>query len=156
MAFCTKCGAEVADGQKVCTACGAQMEVKANAQFDVNEAVSKVLDTADTTAEYDAADIANNKVWAILSYIFILFLLPLFIAKDSKFAHFHASQGLNLCILDIACGVVGFILGFIPIVGTVVGILLSLVVLAFMVLGIVNAATGKAKELPVIGQFHII
>ena len=43
--------------------------------------------------------------------------------------------------------------------GSIVGILLGLVNLVFLVmlvLGIVNAAKGRAKELPVIGKFKIL
>ncbi|MBP3706603.1 MAG: DUF4870 domain-containing protein [Clostridia bacterium] len=155
MAFCTKCGAEIAEGQH-CANCSAQNNQKANTQFDINSVIDKVVNTADTTAEYDAADIANNKVWAILSYIFILFLLPLFIAKDSKFAHFHASQGLNLCILSVLSGIVCAILACIPIIGWLLSVIIGLIPTALMVLGIVNAAMGKAKELPFIGSFRII
>jgi len=40
-------------------------------------------------------------------------------------------------------------------VGTLLG-LVNLVFLVMLVLGIVNAANGRAKELPVIGKFKIL
>ena len=42
-------------------------------------------------------------------------------------------------------------LGWIPLVGWIIKTVLGLAVTILMVIGIVNAATGKAKELPFIG-----
>lgn len=36
------------------------------------------------------------------------------------------------------------------------GFILAIPSLAFLILGIINAANGKAKELPIIGKFRII
>ena len=41
-------------------------------------------------------DVEANKTVAALSYISILFLVPLLGKRDSKFAQFHAKQGLIL------------------------------------------------------------
>lgn len=54
--------------------------------------------TADLTDQFDKADVEQNKVMAILAYFGILVLIPILAAKDSKFARFHANQGLLLCI----------------------------------------------------------
>lgn len=110
----------------------------------------------------DVADADNNKVYGILSYLSILFFVPLLAAKDSVFAKFHANQGmvafLTGLILNAATGIVGGILGTLRLgwLAGIIGSLVNLVMLAFAVIGIINAAQGKAKELPLIGQFHII
>lgn len=55
--------------------------------------------------------------------------------------------------------VLGFILRFIPIFGSIAIFLLGLVNIIFLVLaiiGIVNAVNGKAKELPIIGKYRVI
>ncbi|MBQ7604227.1 MAG: hypothetical protein IJU75_04670 [Clostridia bacterium] len=101
-------------------------------------------------------DIADNKVMAILAYLWILFLIPLFAAKESKFARFHANQGIILFIASIVVGIASAILGLIPIVGAIVGWLLSICLFVFFILGIVNAVQGKAKELPFIGGIKIL
>lgn len=46
-------------------------------------------------------DINSNKGYAILSYFSLLVLIPIFAAKDSKFARFHANQGLVLMIAEV-------------------------------------------------------
>ena len=124
--------------------------------------INNVMNTPDTTAEYTQEDINNNKIMAILAYI--IFLVPLFAAKDSKFARFHTNQGLVLFICDIVVmivlGIVTAIIAFIPVVGLILsGIIcavIPIVLLVFHILGIVNAAQGKAKELPIIGKFKIL
>ncbi len=175
MAFCSKCGQQVEDGVKFCPACGAAIggteEPKAEEKKDLGAQISALNDTADTTADYDAQDIAANKAMAILAYLGILVLIPIFAAKESKFARFHANQGLVLLIAWVAWGIVGAIIGaivsaiFLAIswrllfIVTIFNILIWLIHAAFAVLailGIVNAASGKAKELPIIGKYKIL
>ncbi len=126
---------------------------------DFEEKVKKVLDTKDTTSEYDAKDVEDNKVMAVLSYIWLLFLVPLFAAKDSKFARFHCNQGIVLAIVATVGGIIFSILSGIPLIGWlfwVVGGLLGLACFILMIIGIVNAVNGKVKELPVIGGIRIL
>lgn len=110
----------------------------------------------------DPADVNANKAVSILAYIGILFLIPLFAAKDSPFAKFHANQGLVAFLaglaLNAANGLICTLLGIMQVgfLAALVGPLIGLVTLAIMVLGIVNVAQGKAKELPIIGKFHLL
>ena len=74
-----------------------------------------------------------------------------FFSGCSKFGRFHANQGFILFLLEIACSIACALLGWIPLVGWIIKTVLGLAVTILMVIGIVNAATGKAKELPFIG-----
>lgn len=104
----------------------------------------------------DSADVEKNKVFAVLAYLGILFLVPLLAAKDSPFARYHTNQGVVLFLAAIVCAIAGTILSFIPFVGCLVMPTVMLAVLVFVVLGILNAAQGACKPLPVIGQFKLI
>ncbi len=121
----------------------------------VQETLDKVGDqfknAADNTAECDQADINSNKVMAILAYLGILVLIPLFAAKDSKFARFHTNQGLLLLLVAILCGVISRI----PVIGFL-GSILGFISGIFAIIGIVYAIQGKAKELPLIGKYRIL
>lgn len=111
----------------------------------------EIFNTKDTTTEYAKEDIDANKVMGILAYIGILFLIPLFAAKGSKFAQFHTKRGIIICIAAICIAIVSGIISLIPIVRWILGIplyIVSLIPIAYMVLGIINAAQGKVKELP--------
>ena len=85
---------------------------------------------------------------AILAYIGILIIIP-FLTESHKdpFVKFHIKQGLLLLIGWIAIWVVSFI----PVIFLFSWILWLLLVV-FMIIGIVNAASGKQKELPIIGH----
>lgn len=101
---------------------------------------------------------SNDKVFGVLAYIGILFLVPL-LAGKTEFTRFHANQGLVLFLAELVLSVAGTVLSFIPFVGFVGVIITSLigvVSLVFMIIGIVNAAQGQMKELPVIGSIKLI
>jgi uncharacterized membrane protein len=107
----------------------------------------------------EAEDIEQNKVFAIVGYLGILFLVPLLAAPNSKFARYHANQGIVLFIASVVVTGAFYILGHIPVIGRVfgfVGYLVWLAVFVLMVLGIVNAANGKCQPLPVLGKYQLL
>lgn len=91
------------------------------------------------------------KVITILDYIGILFILGLFVEKDNEDVRFHTNQGLILFLFEIVVNIAGFLLALIPFIGGLLQGLLGLLCVVFMILGIVNAAQGQRKPLPVIG-----
>lgn len=120
---------------------------------------NKLFEFKDRTAEFDQEDAKNNMVMGILAYLGILVLIPLFAAKDSKYARFHTNQGIVLCIACIIFTLIESILTGIPFVGWLFGViggLIGLVWLVLAILGIVDVVNGKARELPLIGQFKIL
>ena len=108
---------------KFCPSCGNLMEAPASeqqvqtqqntAQTDFSDKFANFNNTADTTAEFDQADIVNNKAMGILAYFGPLVFIPMFAAKESKFARFHANQGLTLFIACVAWSIVYSILNWI-------------------------------------------
>ena len=152
MLTCKQCGTQVEDGVVNCTNCGAPIEapVQQNQPIDLSEKFNELNNTADTTAEYDAQDIEKNKVMALLAYI--IFLIPLLAAKDSKFARFHTNQSLVLFL----GGIIASVVAVIPVIGWIVAPIAGLVITVLAIIGILNALNGRAKELPVIGKFKIL
>lgn len=106
---------------------------------------------------------SNEKVYGILGYIGILFLVPL-LAGKTEFSRFHANQGLVLFLADIVLGVlIGItvgVLSLLGVIGVVLGSIISgvlgLVIFVLMIMGIINAANGEMKPLPVIGGIKLI
>lgn len=106
---------------------------------------------------------SNDKVFGALGYVGILFLIPL-LAGKTEFTRFHANQGLVLFLADVvsgvAIGIVTAVLGMIPVLGVILSSVISgvigLAIFVLMILGIVNAAQGEMKPLPVIGGIQII
>ena len=157
MAFCNKCGNQLPDGANICPNCGAPVGgTQQNAQSFVNN----MMNTADSTAQFDPQDITANKGMSVLAYIGILFLIPLLACPNSRFARFHTNQGLVLFLLGLAASLVTGIITIIPFVGWVLGPILGIAVYIFelvlMIMGIINSAQGQATELPLIGKIILL
>ena len=86
-------------------------------------------------------DIRLNKEVAAFAYVWVMSIVVLAARRDSKFAQFHAKQGLVLFLLSIP-------LWLIPIVGH----FLTILVVGGMVLGFMNAAQGKYADVPFAGS----
>jgi len=115
-------------------------------------------------------DAKNNKGMAILAYI--IFFIPLLAGahKKSRFVKYHANQGLVLFLFYLVyCIVIGIVTSIIVsaviystaywgTLGAILGLLwlLYLIPLIWCIIGIVNAAQGKCKPLPIIGGITIL
>lgn len=170
MKYCVSCGSPIDDEARFCTICGAKAEFaegqpsekansnenQSNPQNNVREkiedAVNNFTNTPNTSAQYTTEDVEKNRFMALLSYFGLFVLIPIFAAKDSPFARYHANQGLLLLIFQI----LGSICGGIPVVGAVIAVAANILGLFFFALGIVNSIKGEAKELPLIGKFRIL
>lgn len=123
-------------------------------------------------------DVQQSKGIAWLSYMGLLFLIPMFVRRQSDYTRFHVKQGVTLFAVELAYGVTyGILMAIINAifpghytysylyylpsyyvhssVYNVFSFLLGLGYIFFLVvaiIGIVNAATGKRKELPLIGK----
>ena len=93
-------------------------------------------------------EILEGKAYAILSYLWILCLVPLILKKDNRFALFHAKQGLVLFIAELA---VGFI-GVIPFIGWAILFFGTFLFGALSLAGIVQALLGNLWKMPVVGD----
>lgn len=140
-----------------------EKQVKQAVQAGLVDQVIKMNNTADTTDSYDPADIESNKVMSILAYLGPLVLIPIFGAKNSRFARFHANQGLILFIVLIIYAIISNVLSSIILAISwrlyFITNILSLVNIVFTVMaviGIINAVKGRAKELPVIGSIKVL
>lgn len=102
----------------------------------------------------DAKDVEENKAIAVLSYIWILWIVPFLTKKESKFAQFHAKQGLVLFVAEVVISVVVQVIAVLTLgVGVVLFPLLALGSLILSIMGILNAWNGKMQDLPVVGNF---
>lgn len=91
-------------------------------------------------------EIQSGKTMAIVSYL--IFFVPLLMddMRKNKFVMFHTEQAIILLLLNIAAGILGTIT-------CGIGLVLYIPWLIFLIMGIMNAANGEVKVLPVIGQY---
>lgn len=147
------------------------------AQNSFNNAMNFVNNTEDSTSQFNSDDILQNKGIAAISYLGILFFIPLVAKPESKFARYHSNQGLCLLIfgviLNIINGIIGTIIksifvseyvifgytqpsGIAYLLTGILSLLIAVICLVFVITGFMNALNGKAKELPLIGKFKLI
>ena len=114
-------------------------------------------------AQKEYVPVQEEKTMALLSYIGLLFLIPMLARKDSKFAQFHAKQGMVLFGLDIALWIVVWIINMILFsswyfigfwgISTLVSLAAWAIILVLSIMGIVNASGGKWWKMPMgLGQ----
>ncbi len=94
----------------------------------------------------------KNTGMAIIAYI--LFFVPLLTeSKNDPFVKYHVKQGLVLFIVAIIVSMIDRLLFFIPTIGWGLVYLLGFFMLGLLITGIMHAARGEQKPLPLIGKF---
>lgn len=170
MAFCPKCGEAVTDDLQFCPKCGVNLKTGeapkqegSNFEETARSTFDALNQTEDTTQDFNADDILKNKGLSVLSYLGILFLIPLLAAKDSRFARFHVNQGLVLFLVNIlfqfVLGIFRSVIGSLTIgrlVSSFLGFVGGIFLIVLAVIGIINAAKGRAKKLPLIGTISLL
>ena len=86
----------------------------------------------------------GNKLFAALSYLSFLFVLPYFVTPEDEFAKYHAKQGMKLFVFNIVSDVLGALTG--------VGWVLTLLRFYFIYKGMSNSFQGTKEPLPWIGN----
>ena len=200
MALCKNCGQQLPENANACPYCGTfvneqnaqqaaqpveQQAPQQNYQQNYQQAPQQNYQQGYAPQQGYAQsyvtpdmDVQQSKGIAWLSYMGLLFLIPMFVRRQSDYTRFHVKQGVTLFAVELAYGVTYSILMaiinaifpghytysylyYLPSyyvhssVYNVFSFLLGLGYIFFLVvaiIGIVNAATGKRKELPLIGK----
>lgn len=87
----------------------------------------------------------DEKISAALSYVWILVLIPLLLKKNSKFAQFHAKQGLVLCVIEL----LGMFIFWFPLFGQLLGLLTLLAA----IYGFIKAYNGEWYKMPLVYEW---
>lgn len=82
----------------------------------------------------------DDKIWGLLSYLWVVSFIALAMKKNNAYVRFHASQGALLCVISLA--------GLIPVLGQIIAV----IVMIFAIIGMIKAYNGEKWPLPVIGK----
>jgi len=94
----------------------------------------------------NANEIADGKIFAMLSYLSIFCIIPLIYKKDNNFVLSHGKQGLVLFIAEFAILIIHFVLGiWIFRLGMFFMLLMSF-------FGMIAALKGQLIELPFVHE----
>jgi hypothetical protein len=145
MKICPRCNSQVDDNAAFCVNCGIQFSVANGTTY------APMYDPFDHTAEFDAKDISDNKVFAMVAYILGVFgiIIALLASGASKYTAFHVRQALKLCIVEILSGIVAVLLCWTVIVPIAFSIF-AFVLAVIQVICFFQVCSGKAKEAAII------
>lgn len=144
--ICTNCGKECNPNASFCDTCGSPI-VNGIQQVDSKGAKSQ-----------------ENMIVYMLSYLGILFFLPLVVYPESTTGRFHANQGLVLLIASVLGQIVLAIMNGILLaiswrfwfITSLLYAALGIATLWLVIVGMKNAKAGEEKPLPYIGNITII
>jgi len=100
----------------------------------------------------------NRNVMILLSYLWLLALIPLVVEKDDREVQWHAKHGLVLTGVELLFGVVFNIIVFMlgSVLGCIVGLfgpLIFLVIVIVHVVAIIKGINGQRLIIPGISQY---
>ncbi|WP_258084415.1 DUF4870 domain-containing protein [Thermococcus thermotolerans] len=93
----------------------------------------------------------EENIEGLIAYLLgpITGIILLLLEKESDFVRFHAMQST---ITFISIWVLQIIFRFIPLLGMLLGMLLSLLALVFWILGMLKAYQGERYKFPIFGD----
>lgn len=97
----------------------------------------------------------DDKLWAFLaSFLTIVgFIITLIANKKSEYVKFYAKQGLVVFIASVIVGIIGAIVGWIPVLGWIIKAGLSIILLIVWIISWAHALSGEMKDTPLISQY---
>ena len=135
MKFCPNCRTAYDDAANVCGQCGTPL---------VYVQPQPMSEPHDHTAEFNPADISDNKVLAMVPYLFgwAGIIIALLAAGTSPYASFHVKQALKIQIVLA----LSMFLGIIPILGWIAIGIYSIVSAVITIISFLSVCRGEAKE----------
>ena len=166
MKVCPKCGSQMNDTDLFCQTCGMSFGGGAphenpqqpnggqqnNWQQPNNwQLPAYHFDPYDHTAEFDAKDISDNKVIAMLCYLLGAagVIIALLSSQSSPYAGFHVRQSLKFTVVDILLGIISAVLFWTFLIPVACGICYA-VLFVVRIICFFSICKGQAKEPPII------
>ena len=150
---CPKCNFKVKRKDKFCPYCGHELKEEVIETIAIEQEEEAEKEKISSTKEEQN----KERICSAIAYLGFLFFIPLLACPDSKYAKFHANQGIILCIFN---AILSAISGISIIINSfkinIIEIIVDTVILLYSVYGVYNAVTGREKKLPLIGKFNII
>jgi len=140
MAFCSTCGAQIADGTTTCAACA-----------------SRASAAGPATTATATGGMADN-VAGMLAYVTIIPAIIFLVMEPynkNRFIRFHAFQCLFFCVAWMVLWIALSIVAHIPVLGWLTILIWPLVGLAGLIIWVIlllKANQGQMFKLPVIGD----
>ena len=155
MKICHCCTAQLEDDALFCRNCGAPQNDESKLPVQSPPAYQPPAqpkkDPFDHTEEFDPADIASGKLWAMCVYLLDIagIFLVLLGAKESPYAMFHLRQGLKFTVVEMLLGIAAALLFWTFLVPIAAGVALA-ALLVIKAICFIQVCQGKAKDAVII------
>ena len=94
----------------------------------------------------------NKRTTDVVAYLTWVGLIIALVAGDRYESRFHLNQSLVIWLAGTVLGMVAWV----PLLGWLIGAVGGLFCAVCWVIGIVNAIQGVEKEVPLLGQIHLL
>lgn len=169
MKICPNCQHAVDDDAAFCVTCGTafaaprqeQTPTPPQAPYTPPYAPPYVqqpaYDPYDHTAEFEAQDIADNKMVCMLVYLLdvVGVIIALLMAKDSAYTMFHIRQSLKFTVLEVLL-VLAAVLLAITVVVPLAAAVCVVILMVLRVIGFFQVCSGKAKEAAIVRDIKFL
>ena len=149
------CTAQLEDDAQFCRNCGAPqgeenkrpLQPAPVYQSQYQAPAQPEKDPFDHTEEFEAADIASGKLWAMCVYLLDIvgIFLVLLGAKENGYAMFHLRQGLKFTVVEMLLAIAAALLAWTFLVPIAAGIAM-VVLMVIKIICFFQVCKGKAKE----------
>ena len=168
MKNCPKCNASIDDNVAFCTSCGANLAEAAPAAEQpqqkpqpqaapVYAPAPVYVDPADHTGEFDQKDISDNKVFAMSVYILgvVGIIIALLASNNSKYVAFHLRQAMKFLIVEVLTAICTVLLFWTIIVPIAAGIFITILAV-IEIICFFQVCKGQAKEPAIIKSLKFL
>lgn len=159
MKICPVCNNSIPDDAEFCGNCGTKVVAQQSAYtIPPQQAYTpNYAPNYDHTAEFDAKDISDNKVIAMLVYLLgpVGVIIALLVGNDSPYAAFHVRQALKITVVNTLLTLITTLLCW----TIIVPFAASLLILALTVIKFIcffQVCNGKAEEPAIIRNLNFL
>ena len=157
MKTCPNCHTEVDDSNVFCPVCGTNIDNPGQQQVMVN-----YTPEWDHTAEFDAKDVSDYKVVAMLMYLsgltgtLLFFAILWLIGKGkSEYLAFHVKENFKLSLVETLVVLISLLLCW-TIIVPIAGFICAVILLVVRIIAFVQVAKNESKEVAVIRNFGFL
>ena len=158
MKVCPVCNNSIADDSVFCAGCGSPVTDNTNDVYSSSANYQNTnVNNDDHTAEFDAKDISENKLWCMLVYLtgLIGVIIALLLNNNSSYLKFHVRQEVKFIVLTSLLTLVASVLSFTFIV-PIAAIICIGVLNIIRYICLYNVFQGKAVDAPIIKNIKFL
>ena len=111
---------------------------------------------ADATPGGGTAPSSNRNIMIVLSYLWLLALVPLLTEKEDKEVQWHAKHGIVLMVAELIFWVLMLVVQMVPVLGCIAaigGLLIWIGIIVLHIICIVKGVNGQRLIIPGLSQY---